>query len=84
MGNTLEVILTIIAMSFWILFPIGMFMSVSRLDKNTDQVVRLEHLRGQFERQTSQKPVRDRVPEFKQHFDWHHPILNFRRWLHQP
>jgi hypothetical protein len=85
MGNTLEVILTIIAMSFWILFPIGMFMSVSRLDKNTDQVVKLEHLRtGPVEEEKSQKPIRDRVPDFKKHFDWHHPILNFRRWLHQP
>jgi hypothetical protein len=83
MGSTIEVILTIIAMSFWILFPIGMFLSVSRVDKNTDQVVRLEHLRhGPVETQ----PVRtERVPEYrKQHFDWHHPVINFRRWLQQP
>jgi hypothetical protein len=80
MGSTIEVVLTIIAMSFWFLFPIGMFISVSHVDKNTDQVVRLEHLRHH--------PVDERVrPRAayveEQHFDWHHPILNFRRWLHQ-
>lgn len=80
MGSTIEVILTIIAMSFWILFPIGMFLSVSHVDKNTDQIVRLDHLRHE-----PVEPVRtERMPEYKQRFDWHHPIINFRRWLHQP
>ena len=82
MGSTIEVILTIIAMSFWILFPIGMFLSVSHVDKNTDQLVRLEHLRHE-----PVEPVREQrvsVPEYKHHFDWHHPIINFRRWLHEP
>lgn len=74
MGSTLEVILTIIAMSFWILFPIGMFLSVSRLDKNTDQVVRLENLRASS---TGDDGSRYRAV----HFDWHHPALSFRRWL---
>lgn len=82
MGSTIEVILTIIAMSFWILFPIGMFLSVSHLDKNTDQVVRLEHLR--HEPDTTVKQVRPEQPIFRPHFDWHHPILYFRRWLQQP
>ncbi len=82
MGSTIEVILTIIGMSFWFLFPIGMFLSVSRLDKNTDQVVRLEHLRhGPVEAGTARS---EKVPEYKHHFDWHHPIINFRRWLHEP
>lgn len=82
MGSTIEVILTIIAMSFWFLFPIGMFLSVSRLDKNTDQVVRLEHLRHEpIEVDTVRS---ERVPEYKHHFDWHHPIIYFRRWLHEP
>lgn len=40
-----DMILTIIVLSFWFLFPIGMFLSVSHVDKNTDQVVRLGHLR---------------------------------------
>ena len=74
MGSTLEVILTIVAMSFWILFPIGMFLSVSRLDKNTDQVVRLENLRATS---TGEHRNRYRV----ERFDWHHPVIYFRRWL---
>lgn len=82
MGSTIEVILTIIAMSFWILFPIGMFLSVSKLDKNTDQVVRLENLRQPIE-SGSKVRKEEPIPLFE-HFDWHHPIINFRRWLHQP
>lgn len=83
MGSTIEVILTIIAMSFWILFPIGMFISVSHVDKNTDQVVRLEHLRhGPVE--TERKVSTPAKPVYRPHFDWHHPILYFRRWLQQP
>lgn len=74
MGSTLEVVLTILAMSFWILFPIGMFLSVSRLDKNTDQIVRLENLRASS---TGDGGDRFRVETF----DWHHPILYFKRWL---
>lgn len=77
MGNTLEVVLTIIGLSFWFLFPIGMFLSVSKLDKNTDQVVRLEKYR-QFEDKYQYHQYRFRS------FDWHHPILYFKRWLNQP
>lgn len=77
MGNTLEVVLTIIGLSFWFLFPIGMFLSVSKLDKNTDQVVRLEKYR-QFEDKYQHHQYRFR------RFDWHHPILYFKRWLNQP
>lgn len=76
MGTTMEVILTIIAMSFWILFPVGIFLSVSRLDKNTDQVVRLENLR---QAEAEEKRDRFRV----ERFDWQHPILYFKRWLHR-
>lgn len=77
MGSTIEVILTIIALSFWFLFPIGMFISVSKLDKTTDQVVRLDHLRPEAaERRESRRPVFQPV-----RFDWHHPILYFRQWL---
>jgi hypothetical protein len=77
MGSTIEVVLTIIGLSFWILFPIGMFLSVSRVDKNTDQVVRLhqeEHREESEEALPSQSPFRP-VP-----FDWHHPIIFFRQW----
>jgi hypothetical protein len=66
-------------MSFWFLFPLGMFISVSKLDKNTDQVVRLEHHEtGPLEEKNGQRtqPAFEPVP-----FDWHHPIVFFRRWL---
>lgn len=79
MGSTIEIILTIIAMSFWFLFPIGMFISVSKVDKNTDQIVRLEH--HEIENEEDAAPVR-RAPVYEPvPFDWHHPILYFRRWL---
>jgi hypothetical protein len=45
MGNEWEVFLTIFVLSFWILFPVGMFLSMSHVDKNTDQIIRLEKLR---------------------------------------
>lgn len=81
MGSTIEVILTIIGLSFWFLFPIGMFISVSKVDKNTDQIIRLEHLRQ--EETVPEKNV-DTRPAFKPiSFDWHHPVIYFRRWLQQ-
>ncbi len=80
-GNTVEVILTIIAMSFWILFPIGMFISVSHLDKNTDQVVSLGRLRHNPATTPAYRKTRTEKTE-KRPLDWHHPILNFKRWLH--
>lgn len=78
MGSTVEIILTIIAMSFWILFPIGMFLSVSRVDKNTDQIVRLDQLRHYS---VDEKGVKVPPVFTAEHFDWHHPIIYFRRWL---
>lgn len=78
MGNTLEIVLTILGLSFWFLFPIGMFLAVSRIDKNTDQVVRLEKYRQREERYQHYQYGKIR------HFDWHHPILYFKRWLNQP
>lgn len=81
MGSTIEVILTIIGLSFWFLFPIGMFISVSKVDKNTDQVIRLEHLRQE---QTVPEKKADTRPAFRTiSFDWHHPVIYFRRWLQQ-
>lgn len=81
MGNTIEVVLTIIGLSFWILFPIGMFLSVSHIDKNTDQLIRLEELRHKSV--DSQKPYNDKREEVYQPipFDWHHPVHFFRQWL---
>jgi hypothetical protein len=84
MGSTLEVILTIIAMSFWFLFPIGMFLSVSHVDKNTDQVIRLDHLRHES---VETEAPKERIPEYRpqlRHIDWSHPIMYFRRWLNEP
>ncbi len=78
MENTIEVIFTIIGLSFWILFPIGIFLSVSRLDKNTDQITRLDHLR--YNPIDQENVVKDEVYQ-PIPFDWHHPILFFRRWL---
>lgn len=81
MDITLEVVLTIIGLSFWFLFPIGMFLSISRIDKNTDQIVRLEKYREEQE---------DKYQHYQfnktrhRRFDWHHPVLHFKRWLNQP
>lgn len=47
--NDAVVIFTIIGMALWVLFPIGMFISVSHVDKNTDQVIQLGHLRHHSE-----------------------------------
>lgn len=81
MGNTIEVVLTIIGLSFWILFPIGMFLSVSHIDKNTDQLIRLEELR--HKPVDSQNPYNNEREEVYQPipFDWHHPVHFFRQWL---
>lgn len=43
--HSLDIILTVVVLSFWFLFPIGIFLSVAHVDKNTDQVVRLDKLR---------------------------------------
>ncbi len=80
MGSTIEVVLTIIGISFWILFPIGMFLSVSHVDKNTDQLIRLEELRHKPIEEQSPYDRRDEVYQ-PVPFDWHHPVIFFRRWL---
>ncbi len=36
---TLELILTTIVLSFWFLFPIGMFLAISYKDNHTEQFV---------------------------------------------
>lgn len=84
MGSTIEMVLTIIGLSFWILFPIGMFLSVSHVDKNTDQVIQLDKLKHYSENGPKPKRVDSYRKYSARHFDWHHPIINFKRWLHQP
>lgn len=82
MPGAFDVILTVVVLSFWFLFPLGMFLSVSHVDKNTDQIVRLEHHRHYAEEPTEfKRPV---VKEYKPiPFDWHHPFAYFRRWIQQ-
>ena len=82
MGSTIEVVLTIIGISFWILFPVGMFLSMSHVDKNTDQIIRLEHLRHHPVEETGKQfEKRDEEPFHPVPFDWHHPVIYFRQWL---
>lgn len=47
--HTLDMILTVVVLSFWFLFPIGMFLSVAHVDKNTHQVIDLDKLRHDSE-----------------------------------
>lgn len=58
--HTLDMILTIVVLSFWFLFPIGIFLSVSHVDKNTDQLIQLDHLRHESEPGTTVVSVKER------------------------
>lgn len=78
MASTIEIVLTIIGLSFWFLFPIGMFLSVSRVDKNTDQIVRFDELKHH---PVEDEPVKKEIPFEPVPFDWHHPVIYFRKWL---
>ncbi len=78
MGSTIEVVFTMIGISFWFLFPVGMFLSVSRLDKDTDQLVRLHHDQHHEE---EEEAVQTRPPFRPVPFDWHHPIHVFWAWM---
>jgi hypothetical protein len=62
MGNDWEVAFTIFVLALWILFPAGMFFSMSHVDKNTDQIIRLEKLRHSPTNQGNAEP---QVREFK-------------------
>jgi hypothetical protein len=64
MGSPVEIILTVIVLSFWFLFPIGMFLSVSHVDKNTDQIIRLGHRRHDSMEPSEPEPY-DRKPLYK-------------------
>lgn len=57
-----DAVLVISLLSLWVLFPIGLFMSVSHVDKNTDQIIRLEKLRHMPQETTVQeKPMKPRL-----------------------
>lgn len=38
MGNPMEVLFVVCALALWVLFPMTLFISVGKLDKNTDQL----------------------------------------------
>lgn len=38
MGNPMEVLFVVSILALWVLFPMGVFLSVGKLDKNTDQL----------------------------------------------
>jgi hypothetical protein len=83
MGSPLEIILTVVVLSFWFLFPIGMFLSVSHVDKNTDQIIRL----GKH-RHDSIKPEEKKIAQeaTRQERGIRHkqlrPHYQFKRWSH--
>ncbi len=62
MGNHWEVAFTIFILSLRFLFPVGMFLSMCDVDKNTDQLIRLEKLRHS---PTNQGKAEPQVSEFK-------------------
>jgi hypothetical protein len=80
MSSPFEVILTIIVLGFWFLFPLGMFLSVSHVDKNTDQIIRLGHLRHFSQDGPSPSITRKKSrPMLKQQTTrWQ---VSFRRWI---
>jgi hypothetical protein len=41
--TNLEIFFTIGLLAGWFLFPIGLFISVGRLDKDSDQLQRIDH-----------------------------------------
>lgn len=57
-----DAILVISLLSLWVLFPVGLFMSVSHVDKNTDQIIRLEKLRHMPESAPVQKHTMVKPP----------------------
>lgn len=53
--TSLDVFITVGLLSLWVLFPIGLFISMGRLDKDTDQVDHIEH--GDTEEKVEEKKV---------------------------
>lgn len=71
MGNEWEVFFTIFVLSLWVLFPAGVFLSMSHVDKNTDQIIRMEKLRHTSTPSTSVEP---QVREFRRPVNITRPI----------
>lgn len=47
MSSPLEITLVIAGLSLWLLFPIGMFLSMSHVDKNSDQKSQFKKLNSE-------------------------------------
>lgn len=43
-SQTLDLILTIVVLGFWVAFPLGLYFTLGSLGKDTRGIVRLEHL----------------------------------------
>ncbi len=43
-SQVLDILLTIAVLSFWFIFPVGLYFAVAALEKTPKHVVRLEHL----------------------------------------
>lgn len=66
--HSLDMIITIALWSFWILFPVGLFLSVGHVDKNTDQNVQSERNRL---RPTATRPLRVlEIPRPEKEWHW--------------
>lgn len=83
MGSPLEIILTVVVLSFWFLFPIGMFLSVSHVDKNTDQIIRLAKRRHDSTAPENKKSIQKLARQERgiRHKDLR-PHYQFKRWSH--
>lgn len=81
-ASTGEIVLTIFFMSFWFLFPIGIFLSVSHVDKNTDQIIRLKSLRHSPEGEVAQKTIRFGSKVKKPTWRPHAAFLDIHKWRH--
>ena len=43
-SQTLDMILTFVVLGFWVAFPIGLYLTLGSLGRDTRGIVRLEHL----------------------------------------
>lgn len=74
----MDMLLTIVVLSFWFIFPIGLFLSVSHVDKNTDQLIRLDHLRHD-----SESELPDVTSEIPHNLDYRKPQPDYHASYHQ-
>lgn len=61
MGNPWEVAFVIGVLAFWVLFPMGIFISVGKLDKNTNQLEVLARRHRFTTRQTAREVPREGI-----------------------